>query len=78
MEKPFIDRRNPLHDDINNRLLDMMNEDHTRLVEQRDRLHKILSLVYNELQHAKPNPLLDSGLMNIIKLAINPAKQYAH
>ncbi len=78
MEKPFIDRRNPLHDDINNRLLDMMYEDHARLVEQRDRLHKILSLVYSELQHAKPNPLLDSGLMNIIKLAINPAKQYTH
>ena len=38
MEKLFVDRRNPLHDDISNRLLIMMDEDHAKAIEQRDHL----------------------------------------
>lgn len=80
MEKLFIDRRNPLLNDINNRLLDMMHEDHAKVAEQRDHLHKVLTLTCIELQKTGQNALLSAELMSLIQNAINQSssKQYSH
>lgn len=71
MEKLFVDRRNPLHDDISNRLLTMMDEDHAKAIEQRDHLYKVLSLVYNELQQTEQSARLSTDIMNLIQSTLD-------
>ena len=80
MEKLFVDRRNPLHDDISNRLLTMMDEDHAKAIEQRDYLYKVLSLVYNELQQTEQSAPLSADIMNLIQSTLDnkSPNQYSH